>query len=461
MLGIIFWIRRRRCWGNYMKKGMMDIKMLSMIVGGAIFLLIIVYFFLPVAPNINCIGDGESYLATNYDNILEKLMGVKNRCCLGLASIGSSISPNVVNCEKTIKVGSFKIGEESQSSTSEECKDLAEEEGYDYYYLFTNKVDKSVCYDKAKDECKSRNYLGYDATFYSDGCCIWDCTNYSPDSDGDTWSDDQENDAGTDPNDPNDYPGSDSEEGTTNCNSYCTGLSGSTYDGGSQFTSDSDCWTSAESACSDGVLSWNHVGDCCCYDCYTYEGESSYTFEECEDLRDYYGYDIATIASGETDSACYNVASYSCESVFFQTYDSHLFLSPNCCLYSCMDKSCDEWVDEIMGSSYDGFCGSDLPPDGCIDWKGDVGLPLNNADADAWCGDKCCYYADPEDIRYTDEWCENWCKYEYDLHSFATGFRFDSNCYSEAGQKCSDLGLTLISSHAMNYCCCYDCGGVG
>jgi len=60
--------------------------------------------------------------------------------------------------------------------------------------------------------------------------------NLDPDDDNDGFTDDEENEAGTNPLDPNDYPGSD----ITSCSSYCTGL-GRGYTGGRNVDSCSYC----------------------------------------------------------------------------------------------------------------------------------------------------------------------------------------------------------------------------
>jgi len=86
----------------------------------------------------------------------------------------------------------------------------------------------------------------------SDGDGIPD--SIDPDDDNDGWSDDEENSQGTDPLDPNDYPGS--SEATDGCDGYCQDLG---YISGRDVPSYSECVIPPEVPVTD-----NYGNNCCC-----------------------------------------------------------------------------------------------------------------------------------------------------------------------------------------------------
>jgi len=178
---------------------------------------------------------------------------------------------------------------------------------------------RAVCCDN-NNNCKISNDVSL---------TINQCGN--PDSDGDGWDDQTETDEGTNPNDPNDYPGHHNFETTTtvtsvDCNSFCISNG---YISGRFVTSPGYC-NSPE------ISMPYSSGYCCCMPqtqitTTTYQGY--YSFQECSEIKQGYFYDRTGDGSDWTQSTCESYARAHC------SYASNIGFSHNCCWWNCVQQT--------------------------------------------------------------------------------------------------------------------------
>ncbi len=282
------------------------------------------------------------------------------------------------------------------------CQELCESENFDSGYNLNvrcNAGEAEVKYGFPNEppvlSCCCYNIV---TEIDTDGDGIPDAVDNDDDNDG--FSDQEEIDAGTNPLDENDYPESQPELGcsltTMECGTECINRGGILAQCGetscpSEFDNIGDYSCSQESPCS----------ICCCkIPDYPQDSDGDGWFDD-EEL------------SEGTDP-----------------YDPNDY--PN-----APEKSCDEWVIETKGDSYDGFCGDTT----CVDWQGTQGVHLGNLEADIWCGTKCCYYASACEI--------------FALSQGFTKFAEQDWCESLAVSDCSG-GYTIKNYPDMD-CCMWEC----
>ena len=163
---------------------------------------------------------------------------------------------------------------------------------------------------------------------------------------------------------------------------------------------------------------------------------NDYPYQEtdaCEDFCSSYGFINWFYEDNMDIVRCGTMSADDCSPVSAGFYNND-----DCCCWSCESvKSCDEWVIEIKGPAYDGFCGDSS----CVDWQGTPGAYLGNAEADAFCGAKCCYYVSA---------CE-----AFAISQGFVKFAEQPYCESLAIADCSG-GYTMQNYPSMN-CCMWRC----
>lgn len=318
----------------------------------AVIALIIAYAFFKGDFNI-----GGSPFGQDNSTYSAMLVVSPNEICVGDSTTGS-ITTNIYNGICAIWVNINNGGWEIFATV-----ELDSEGDFSQTEVITTPgtaVFRALCCD-AEGLCKATN----EATLIVNVC--------GPDSDGDGFTDEEEEAADTNPYDPDDYPGSSPAD---DVESYCSAAFGMDYSYAG-LTSD-DCVDLAYTTCNALGMDyeWGYDNDrqWCCFNCVVRDIDDT---PNCNALCIAFGH-FSGRGPYDDDFYCtdYEVAEY------LDAVDLY------CC---CMPKSCDDWIRDVVGYSYDGFCGSIIDGD-CVDWQGIEGAWPNIAMADAYCGDKCCYY---------------------------------------------------------------------